>query len=134
MTSENDNVLPGFIERYVVNQPLEYKTNPETNCNVYSSFTTLGDLEVKDIHKMLPKIADFDSSMRPDYISPEDKAKGLQAVFTHPIQANYYRAPEVVLGYGWTFSTDIWNFGVLVISSTFGWLLDLTFIPGLEYH
>ncbi|OQE22683.1 hypothetical protein PENFLA_c012G01675 [Penicillium flavigenum] len=27
---------------------------------------------------------------------------------------HYYRAPEVVLGYGWDFSADIWNFGVLV--------------------
>ena len=32
------------------------------------------------------------------------------------IQAEVYRAPEVILEAGWTYSADIWNLGVLVIS------------------
>ena len=32
------------------------------------------------------------------------------------IQAEVYRAPEVILEAGWTYSADIWNMGVLVFS------------------
>lgn len=32
----------------------------------------------------------------------------------NPIQPNNYRAPEVILGTGWSYSADIWNLGVLV--------------------
>lgn len=32
------------------------------------------------------------------------------------IQAEPYRAPEVILDAGWTYSSDIWNLGVLVCS------------------
>jgi serine/threonine-protein kinase SRPK3 len=30
------------------------------------------------------------------------------------IQAEPYRAPEVILDAGWTYSSDIWNLGVMV--------------------
>ena len=32
------------------------------------------------------------------------------------IQAEVYRAPEVILEAGWTYSADIWSLGVMVIS------------------
>ena len=32
----------------------------------------------------------------------------------HPIQPDAYRAPEVLLGWGWSSSADIWNLGHLV--------------------
>ena len=35
------------------------------------------------------------------------------------IQAEVYRAPEVILDAGWTYSADIWNLGVMVISFLF---------------
>jgi len=35
------------------------------------------------------------------------------------IQAEVYRAPEVILEAGWTYSADIWNLGVMVISFLF---------------
>jgi serine/threonine-protein kinase SRPK3 len=35
-----------------------------------------------------------------------------------PIQAGPFRAPEVILDAGWSYSTDIWNLGVMV------WILD----------
>ncbi|KAL9607746.1 MAG: hypothetical protein Q9167_007367 [Letrouitia subvulpina] len=38
------------------------------------------------------------------------------------IQAEVYRAPEVILEAGWTYSADIWNLGVMVIS--FGIAVD----------
>ena len=33
---------------------------------------------------------------------------------TWPIQPDCYRAPEVLLGAGWSYSADIWNLGVMV--------------------
>lgn len=33
-----------------------------------------------------------------------------------PIQPEVYRAPEVFLGTGYTYSADIWNLGTLVIT------------------
>lgn len=33
------------------------------------------------------------------------------------IQAEPYRAPEVILDAGWTYSSDIWNLGVMVRSA-----------------
>ena len=40
-----------------------------------------------------------------------NQAIGLQI---HPIQPDSYRAPEVLLGVGWSYSADIWNLGVMV--------------------
>lgn len=33
---------------------------------------------------------------------------------TWPIQPDCYRAPEVLLGAGWSYSADIWNLGAMV--------------------
>ncbi|MCJ1247543.1 hypothetical protein MMC30_004757 [Trapelia coarctata] len=51
----------------------------------------------------LPKIADFGNAQQN---SPQPRI--------HPIQPDHYRAPEVILGTGWTYSADIWNLGVLI--------------------
>ncbi|CAG7948358.1 unnamed protein product [Penicillium salamii] len=114
MTFENEKVLPRFMQDYVLNNPMEYKIDPKTNRTIYRSINSLGDLEVDDIANMLPKIADFDAAMltepNPD---PQDKSQP-KAVYTYPIQSDYYRAPEVVCGYGWDTTADIWNFGVLM--------------------
>jgi hypothetical protein len=32
----------------------------------------------------------------------------------YPIQPDYYRVPEVILGCAWNMSIDIWNLGILV--------------------
>lgn len=32
----------------------------------------------------------------------------------HLIQPEQFRAPEVILGANWSYSTDIWNFGMMV--------------------
>lgn len=37
---------------------------------------------------------------------------------TEPIQAEPFRAPEVILGAKWNSSVDIWNMGCLVSSIT----------------
>lgn len=46
-----------------------------------------------------PKLADFGLATQGDI------------VHLHPIQPNVYRAPEVILGAGWTCSAVIWNLG-----------------------
>lgn len=55
-------------------------------------------------YNILPKIADFGLARRGDSDQPQ----------ILPIQSDNYRAPEVILGTGWTYGADIWNLGVLV--------------------
>ena len=50
------------------------------------------------------RIIDFDCAVWDDESRAKDRL----------IQANDYRAPEVILGSGWTYSVDIWNLGVMV--------------------
>ena len=51
-----------------------------------------------------PKIADFGLAVLGDLSRPHN----------HPIQADLFRAPEVILRAGWTYSVDTWNLGVMV--------------------
>lgn len=51
-----------------------------------------------------PKIADFGLAVWGDASQSHN----------HPIQADLFQAPEVILGAGWTYSVDIWNLGVMV--------------------
>lgn len=67
---------------------------------VYLSHNDFGPLRSSFV---LPKIADFGLAQY-----------GKNELQRHPIQQDYYRAPEVILGAGWTYSADIWNLGVLV--------------------
>ncbi|KAH8424753.1 uncharacterized protein LDX57_002496 [Aspergillus melleus] len=62
---------------------------------------------------MIPKLADFGLATRLDKPSTSGGMIGKQ-IGIHPIQPDYYRAPEVILGCGWDFKADIWNFGVLL--------------------
>jgi serine/threonine-protein kinase SRPK3 len=56
-----------------------------------------------------PVIADFDTATYGNTQEP----------LMHSIQPNPYRAPEVTLGASWTYSVDIWNLGLMVISGNF---------------
>ena len=62
---------------------------------------------------MFPQIVDFGLATRLDKPSTHNGMVGEQ-LGIYPIQPDYYRAPEVILGCGWNFKADIWNFGVLV--------------------
>ncbi|KAJ5200680.1 hypothetical protein N7472_005884 [Penicillium cf. griseofulvum] len=113
MTFENDKAIPRFIQEQVLKSPMHCKTDPVTNHTIYRSYNDLGPMDIDDIGNVLPKIADSGNAWQLDKVDPETKSQN-ESVSTYPIQPNYYRAPEVVLGYGWNFSADIWNFGVLV--------------------
>ena len=113
MTFENEKAIPKFIQEQVTKFPMHYHTDPVTNRTTYRSYDGFGPMDVEDIANVLPKITDFGSAWKFDNVDPETKSQR-QTVVTCPIQPDYYRAPEVVLGYGWDFSADIWNFGVLV--------------------
>ncbi|KAI9843776.1 MAG: hypothetical protein M1837_006137 [Sclerophora amabilis] len=52
--------------------------------------------------KVLPKIADFGAAQLGNRLQ------------IHPIQPHSYRAPEVLLGIGWSYKADIWNLGVMM--------------------
>ena len=50
----------------------------------------------------VPVLCDFGSAMSGDQVHFED------------VQPDIYRAPEVILESGWTYSADIWNLGCMV--------------------
>jgi len=56
------------------------------------------------VGNMVAKISDFGLS----YILQPG------TTMTMPIQPTVYRAPEVILGAGWSCSADIWNLAVVV--------------------
>ncbi|EDN02538.1 predicted protein [Histoplasma mississippiense (nom. inval.)] len=51
-----------------------------------------------------PVITDFGLAVRGD----------VPHLYYHTIQADDYRAPEIILTAGWSYSADIWNLGVLL--------------------
>ncbi|KZF26771.1 protein kinase [Xylona heveae TC161] len=97
---ENQAVIEDFVKAQI-DDPMEYKINASGQ-TVYRRHNYFGPLRKLE---NLPKIIDFGSSCRID----NPKSVGML-----PIQPDHYRAPEVILGRGWTFSTDIWNLGVLM--------------------
>lgn len=68
---------------------------------IYLSHNKFGPIRPSYV---LPKIADLDFSQSGD----------TDGLFVHPIQPDIYRAPEVNLGAGWSYSADIWNLGSLM--------------------
>jgi len=65
-----------------------------------------------------PMITDFGSAAFGNTLLP----------LTHCIQPNPYRSPEVILGAPWSYSTDIWNLGVMI----WNLLEDKTLCNGLD--
>ncbi|EEP78461.1 predicted protein [Uncinocarpus reesii 1704] len=99
VTFENEDVLKNFVKAQR-SLPMGQKVDG-TGRTVYLSHNNFGDLHEA---KCLPKITDFGSACR---IQPHEH-------MLHPIQPDVYRAPEVLLGCGWTTKADIWNLGVML--------------------
>lgn len=110
MSFENEKILTDFIKQQ---QLMQCKVDGESGRTIYRRHIDFGALDGREIRDMFPKIADFGLATRLDKPSTRNGMVGEQ-LGIHPIQPDYYRAPEVILGCGWDFKEDIWNFGVLV--------------------
>ena len=98
---ESESVLEDFVQQQrQVPLPQHVTDDGHITYLSQSSFGPLRD------YFILPEIADLDLAQ---------SGKGPNRI--HPIQPHRYRAPEVILGTGWSYSPDIWNLGVLVCLS-----------------
>ena len=113
MSFENENFLTAFVKQQTSDLPTQRKVDP-TSRTVYRCHNDFGALDWRELKKMVPKIADFGLSTRLSYGSQENEIKK-KHVGNYPIQPDHYRALEVILGCGWDFKADIWNFGVMVM-------------------
>lgn len=104
VTIENKAVLADFVRLQKKNPQVCHK-RPEDGRITYLSQDDFGPLQGSSI---LPKLADFN-------LAVPGLPGGLGHVFA--IQSHRFRAPEVLLGCAWSYSADIWNFGLFV--STF---------------
>ncbi|KAE8154409.1 kinase-like domain-containing protein [Aspergillus avenaceus] len=88
---------------------MQSKTDPSTARAVYRCHNDFGPLDPSGLGNMYPQITDFGAAT----LLGNSKANDTVELGTRPIQPDYYHAPEVVLGCGWSFSADIWNLGVM---------------------
>ncbi|PYI02908.1 kinase domain protein [Aspergillus sclerotiicarbonarius CBS 121057] len=101
-----DNILmslrdPSVLDKVAedeMNEPLPQKHLEDRT--IYLSRNQFG-LEVGELGR--PVITDFGLAVT-----------GSQ-IHHHLIQPDDYRAPEVIIGAGWSYSVDIWNLGVLIL-------------------
>ncbi|KAL4782801.1 kinase-like domain-containing protein [Aspergillus varians] len=112
MTFENEIILTNFIKRQQ-KQLMQCKADSKSGRTIYRCHNDFGALDAREIKNMFPKIADFGLATRLDKPSARNGMVG-QQLGIYPIQPDYYRAPEVILGCGWDCKADIWNFGVLL--------------------
>ncbi|OOG00373.1 hypothetical protein ASPCADRAFT_158345 [Aspergillus carbonarius ITEM 5010] len=106
-----DNILlslrnPSVLDRVARDEmiePLPQKHLPDRT--IYLSRNQFG-LEVGEFGR--PIITDFGLAV-----------KGSR-MHNHLIQPDEYRAPEVIIGAGWGYSTDIWNLAVLLLDLVHG--------------
>lgn len=98
--TEDDDALEDFVAAQR-RTPLPRHVRKDGRVT-YLSQSNLGP--VKGL-KSLPELGDFDFAL-----------PGLSGNNGHlsAIQSHCYRAPEVLLGVPWSYSTDIWNLGLLV--------------------
>ncbi|OAQ84122.1 CMGC/SRPK protein kinase [Purpureocillium lilacinum] len=101
LTCEDVSVFEQFAEA-VQGQPLPRKVYSDHT--VYRSFRSMGNPSEPLVGNMVAKISDFGLS----YILQPG------TTMTMPIQPTVYRAPEVILGAGWSCSADIWNLAVVI--------------------
>ncbi|KAG5205245.1 CMGC protein kinase [Trichophyton interdigitale] len=103
-----ENILVSFEEPSVLEDFAQLQTQNPMPCKsnngntVYLSHNDFGPVRS---YYILPKITDFG-------LAHHQKDSSLLS--RHPIQPDQYRAPEVILGAGWTYSADIWNVGLLM--------------------
>ena len=97
---EDPTVLADFIN-FQLENPMASRED-STGRRIYLSRNDFGPLKSL---RSIPQLVDFGLATRLE----EDDDWGVW-----PIQADHYRAPEVILGNGWQMETDIWSLGALV--------------------
>ncbi|GKZ72108.1 hypothetical protein AnigIFM50267_008161 [Aspergillus niger] len=107
---ENNDILPRFIKEQEEAQSMQCKTDPETGRVIYRCHNNFGPLDPSGLGNIYPQITDFGAAT----LLGNGGDDGAVKLGTRPIQPDYYRAPEVVLGCGWSYSADIWNLGVMI--------------------
>ncbi|KAH9212271.1 kinase-like domain-containing protein [Leptodontidium sp. 2 PMI_412] len=95
---ESESVLEDFVQQQRQIPPLRHVTD-----DGHVTYMSQGDFGPLRDYFILPEIADLDLAQ-----------SGEGPVRIHPVQPHRYRAPEVILGTGWSYSADIWNMGVLI--------------------
>ena len=83
------------VERFKASEHF-YKEKPGRR--IFQTQNDFGELRSPLV---VPIFCDFDAAEDDDY-------------YAQIIQPNPYRAPEVIMGWGWTNKVDIWNFGHVV--------------------
>lgn len=105
VTFEDQSVIEEFVQGQMQHPMARKRIGDRT---IYRSHNNFGDIDgTARLKNMFPKITDFGLAQRGDALGPH----------LHPIQPNDCHAPEVLLGAGWSYSADIWNFGILVSAS-----------------
>lgn len=103
-----DNIMVTFEHQSTITKFVQQQKSHPMPCKklgnrtVYLCHNDFGPV-MKGLGNMIPQITDFDLSQRGD-----------KNLLIHPIQPDELRAPEVLLGTGWSYSADMWNFGVIV--------------------
>lgn len=101
MSAEHGSLIERFADSQSTH-PMARKVLADRT--LYRAHASYGDIDARFMANMVPKIADFGLARRGDGRGP----------LLHPIQPNLFRAPEVLLGTGWSYSADVWNFGTMV--------------------
>lgn len=101
ITIENDDVLLDYV-RVHTKHPQPRYIHAQDGHAVYLSRDNFGPIRGG---RLIPMLSDFNLAF-----------PGLDGGLGHlsAIQSHRFRAPEVLLGCAWSYSADIWNFGLLV--------------------
>ena len=102
MSFEGAEVMRDFLNENL-EQAAEYKID-NAGRHVFRRNNDFGRLR-ESWKGMVPYLTDFGSAMQ----LHGETGRGL-----YPIHPNYYRPPEVTLGFPWNRSADIWALGTLV--------------------
>ncbi|KAI0542646.1 putative serine/threonine-protein kinase [Xylaria digitata] len=101
VTFEDPSIIEAFIQGQLKHPMARKRVGTRTVCRCHNDF---GDIHNDKVLKnMYPKITDLGLAQRGD--GPGS--------LLHPIQPNSCHAPEVLLDTGWSYSADIWNFGIM---------------------
>lgn len=76
---------------------------PQKDCKDRTIYLSRNDFGFQPDNIGRPVITDFGLSI-----------SGKVSLHNHTIRPRGFRAPEVVLGVGWSYSVDIWNLGAMV--------------------